>query len=184
MRISNGLDAVSRLRQFGVEQRPNVPALRTPDRLEGDRWAERLRVGTRDRVRRLRGHGARLDDVDLHILLCCLAAYAAGHLAHALWILPSLIRAHFFDFLAMPALLAGANLLAVSTPIRRAIFAESGWASVVTAMAILQWELIAPLYTVSTPDILDVIAYSAGAAGYVLYRRRNDPVALQKRGLL
>jgi uncharacterized membrane protein len=81
-----------------------------------------------------------------------------------------LVRFHAADFFATPALLSVANLLTIATPFRGA-FSRPTLAMVVVICAVVEWELVAPLYTTATGDWLDVPAYLGGAIAYLAVLR-------------
>ena len=82
-----------------------------------------------------------------------------------------MLRFHGLDVLATPTLLASANLLTLSSSYRSTPFARLGPALGLTALAIVVWEIIAPLYRVSTADWIDAAAYLLGTGGYLLLAR-------------
>lgn len=84
---------------------------------------------------------------------------------------PALIRNHGIDLLAVPMLLSIGNLLAHRSPFPN-VFMSSSVAIATTVVAAWEWELVAPLYTASTPDIFDVGAYFVGTMSYLVVGRR------------
>lgn len=146
--------------------------LRSTDKPNGSQGKERMRLGLHHRLRDSGSHSARIAYVDLRILLFCLGVYGFGHLLHQAWPLPSVARAYIFDLFAVPALLAWSNILTALSPLRQPVFASVTAGGCLGALAVIEWEVIAPLYTSSTPDPLDVLAYCIGGVAYLWYRRR------------
>jgi hypothetical protein len=112
--------------------------------------------------------------LNLGVIATALATYAANELLFK----PSgggpLLHGYLNDVLAGSLLLAWANLLIGCGPYWRWEIQTVARASFLILPAGLYWEFIAPLYTASTSDLRDLIAYWLGACLYLLVPMTGD----------
>ena len=162
-RRANGIDSMPRLWSQRIQSSAGVPELRKTDHRRAGNGSVQLDRGDCTRNRR-RHHP---DGVVLNVavigsgfavygLLKLIAAYG---LLHPAW------RHHGTDVIAMPVLLAFANLLTLRSPFPNA-FIRPAFVAALTIIAALVWEFIAPIYARSTSDMFDVVAYFVGACMY------------------
>lgn len=117
--------------------------------------------------------------LNLAILGVCAAMYGITVLARSGEHLTPALRFHLTDFIAAPALLAFANMLTIRSPFLNA-FARPKIALLVIAFAAAEWELTAALYTESTRDPWDVLAYFLGTVTYLLIAGQPPNTALHQ----
>jgi hypothetical protein len=160
----NGPNNVSRLWSRCLSEGANLPELRSADQLSGEPAAgtRLLRLGLSNSLRNHLSCNRYLVGLNAGAIAAALGIYALGKLAESVGALPPFIRWHLFDVLAAPALLGVANLLTLSSPFRSAPFHRVLPAAGVTAIGAFIWEGVAPAFSTSTRDPVDVVAYAVG----------------------
>jgi len=124
-----------------------------------------------------RGGDSHIVRLNAGIIAASLCLYVVGHLLARGGRLPSSIRSHGFDVLATPVLLGLANLMTILSPFRAAPFVRFVPAIAVTVLGAAVWEGLAPLYSRSTRDPIDLVAYATGLFAYLSLVRIFDRAA-------
>ncbi|HYK02920.1 MAG TPA: hypothetical protein VE974_14260 [Thermoanaerobaculia bacterium] len=148
-----------------IQSSANMPELREENYRRAGNGSVQLDISHRARNR-----GRYHPDVgalNVAIIGFSIVGYASLKLVAVYSVLHPLWRNHGTDILAMPVLLAFANLLTLRSPFPNA-FMRPTFAMALTLTAAVFWELVAPTYAHSTSDLRDVVAYVAGACLYLL----------------
>ena len=125
-------------------------------------------VGRAHCIRNHPGYRCHLVLLNSGIAAACIAIYASNEFGVKALFMSTFFHGHFNDMLAGVVLLAYANLLATLAHQPRLEFRSPVKALVLVLVAGLYWEEIAPLYTTSTADPWDLLAYVGGGLVYVL----------------
>jgi hypothetical protein len=148
-----------------VEPSSNLSKLREANRRDAKYGG--MRLDPSYRLRNHRGHNPDVGALNITILALSGCIYGVLKISAGLATLHPILRNHASDLIAMPVLLAFANLLASRSPFSY-VFVRPACVALLTVVAAVQWEFVAPLYTRSTPDWLDAAAYAVGAGVYLL----------------
>jgi hypothetical protein len=164
--MEDGADSMSRLWPQRVNTSAGVPELRATDHCGAGHGRLQLDLG--HRAGDHRSNHFDVGPVNVTVIVAGIGAYGVLKLLSVFGLLHPLLRNYGTDLLAMPVLLAFANLLTLRSPFAN-VFARPIAAVGLTAAAAVVWEVIAPMYVTSTADLADCVAYAAGTCAYLVF---------------